>query len=67
MFARYGRGFKNQDLVDYFATRRWYQQRYTPEEFEAMPSPLNDYERKNTEAMLAIEQQRNSPYLTTAK
>ena len=67
VFARYGRGFKNQDLVDYFATRRWYQQRYTPAEFEAMPSPLNDYERKNTEAMLAIEQQRNSPYLTTAK
>lgn len=67
IFARYGRGFKNQDLIDYFATRQWYNERYTPEEFDAMSSPLNDYERKNTEAMLAIEKERNSPYLVTAK
>ena len=31
-----------------------------------MTSPLNDYERKNVEAMYAIEAERNSPYLVTA-
>lgn len=67
IFARYGRGFKNQDLVDYFATRHWYQQRYTPEQFDAMGTPLNDYEQKNTQLMLEIERDRNSPYLVTAK
>lgn len=66
IFARHGRGFKNQDLVDYFATRTWYTERYTPEQFDAMTSPLNDYERKNVEAMYAIEAERNSPYLVTA-
>ena len=66
IFARYGRGFKNRDLTEYFATRSWYQQRYTPEEFEAMPSPLNDYEMKNTELMLEIEKSKDSPYLYTA-
>lgn len=66
IFARHGRGFKNQDLVDYFATRTWYTQRYTPEEFDAMPTPLNDYELKNVEAMYQIESARNSPYLVTA-
>lgn len=67
IFARHGRGFKNQDLVDYFSTRHWYVERYSPEEFDAMPTPLNDYEQKNTQAMLEIEQARNSPYLKTAK
>ena len=66
IFARHGRGFKNQDLVDYFATRSWYTQRYTPEEFDAMPTPLNDYELKNVEVMFEIESARNSPYLVTA-
>lgn len=65
IFARYGRGFKNQDLVDYFSSRSWYSQRYTPEEFDAMGSPLNDYEQKNTQLMLEIERERNSPYLHT--
>ena len=64
IFARYGRGFKHQDLVEYFATKRWYHQKYTPEEFDALPSPLNDYEIKNAETMLAIEKERNSPYIT---
>ena len=67
IFARHGRGFKNQDLVDYFATRSWYRQLYTPEEFDALASPLNDCERKNVEAMHAVEEERNSPYLVTAK
>ncbi len=67
VFARYGRGFKNQDLVEYFATKRWYHQTASPEDFDARPSPLNDYEMKNTSLMLEIEKARNSPYLTTRK
>lgn len=68
IFARHGRGFKNQDLIDYFATKRWYTQTYTPEEFDAISSSqLNDYELKNVQTMYEIEQSRNSPYLETAK
>ena len=63
IYARYGRGFKNQDLVDYFSGKDWYSQQYTPEAFDAMASPLNDYERKNADAIRAIETSRNSPYL----
>ena len=61
IFARHGRGFKNQDLTDYFATKRWYTQTYTPEEFDAISSSqLNDYELKNVQTMYEIEQSRNS-------
>ena len=68
IFARHGRGFKNQDLTDCFATKRWYTQTYTPEEFDAISSSqLNDYELKNVQTMYEIEQSRNSPYLETAK
>lgn len=67
IFARHGRGFKNQDLVEYFATRHWYTELYSPEEFDAMASPLNDYEQKNAELMLEIEKERNSPYLHTSQ
>ena len=68
IFARHGRGFKNQDLTDYFATKRWYTQTYTPEEFDAISSSqLNDYELKNVQTMYEIEQSRNSPYLETAE
>ena len=55
----------NRDLTDYFATRTWYQQLYTPEEFDAMASPLNDYERENALTLRSIEESRNSPYLST--
>lgn len=68
IFARHGRGFKNQDLTDCFATKRWYTQTYTPEEFDAISSSqLNDYELKNVQTMYEIEQSRNSPYLETAE
>ena len=68
IFARHGRGFKNQYLTYYFATKRWYTQTYTPEEFDAISSSqLNDYELKNVQTMYEIEQSRNSPYLETAE
>lgn len=63
IYARHGRGFKNADLAAYFKGKSWYVQRYEPEEFDAMPSPLNEYEKKNADLMLRIEQERDSSYL----
>jgi hypothetical protein len=64
IYARHGRGFLNQDLRDYFAGKDWYQERYSPQEFDAMGSGvLNDYERKNAERIRGIEEGFNSPYL----
>ena len=55
-------------IRDSFATKRWYTQTYTPEEFDAISSSqLNDYELKNVQTMYEIEQSRNSPYLETAE
>lgn len=64
VFARYGRGFKNQDLTDHFASCSWYEKRFTPEEFDAMESPLNEYEKANVEAIRAVEEEKGSPYLS---
>ncbi|MCL2807338.1 MAG: BofC C-terminal domain-containing protein, partial [Coriobacteriia bacterium] len=63
VFARHGRGFMNEDLRNYFFGQPWYVQLYTPLEFDELPSPLNDYEKKNTELIRSIETARNSPYL----
>lgn len=63
IFARHGRGFLNQELAQYFGEKSWYAQRYSPEEFDAMPSPLSAVEKQNTETMLALEQSRGSQYL----
>ena len=63
IYARHGRGFKNADLKSYFSSKSWYKEQYTPEQFDSMASPLNDYERKNAELMLSIEKDRKSEYL----
>ena len=62
IFARYGRGFKSQDLRDYFAAQSWYSERYSPEYFDSMPDPLNDYEKANASLLLTIEKREGSPY-----
>lgn len=64
IFARHGRGFSNQDLAAHFASCPWYDARYTPEEFDAMPSLLNEYERQNAEAIRVVEEEKGSPYLS---
>lgn len=61
IFARHGRGFKSQDLQDYFNTKSWYHMQYSPDEFS--DDLLNETEKKNAENMLAIEKDRNSPYI----
>lgn len=63
IFARYGRGFKDSMLVEHFNSMPWYTQKYSPEEFDAMPDPLNAYEKANSNLIISIEQSRNSPYL----
>lgn len=65
IYARHGRGFKNNDLMNYFSSKSWYVQKYTPEQFESMESPLNAVEKANAEAMLSIEKDRNSSYLSS--
>lgn len=63
IYARHGRGFKNQDLVEWFSSKDWYQQRYTPEEYDALPDQRNEYEHANADLMMEIEQERGSQYL----
>lgn len=63
IFARHGRGFNNEDLRTYFNQMPWYQQRYTPEQFDSMPSPLNDYELKNSQLIREYEKWIGSPYV----
>ena len=62
IFARHGREFKNQDLRDYFGAQSWYVPQYSGEKFDSMDL-LNDYEKKNADLMLSIEQKRGSSYL----
>lgn len=63
VFARYGRQFKNNDLADYFSSQPWYNGKYSPEDFDGWFSP-NEYEKANTDLILEIEHERNSPYLS---
>lgn len=62
IFARYGREFQNSDLIEYFSSKDWYNPKYSPADFDSMPSPLNQYEHDNLDAIRALESQRNSPY-----
>lgn len=64
IFARHGRGFKNSDLANWFSSKSWYTRIYSPEQFDSMESPLNAYEKKNSQLILELEKRRNSPYLS---
>ena len=61
IYARHGRGFVNEDLQKYFGSKSWYKRTVEPSDFSE--SVLNDYEKKNVETILKIEQDRDSPYL----
>lgn len=63
IYARYGREFKNDDLARYFARKSWYVPRYTAEEFDSMPSPLNSYEKHNVDELLSYEKSIGSQYI----
>lgn len=61
IYARHGRGFKNEDLRTFFGAKSWYRETISPEAFNE--SVLNEYEKANANLMLEIEKSRNSPYL----
>lgn len=42
--------------------QRWFNIE-TPEEFDAMPSQLNEFEQANVNLMLEIRKERNDKYL----
>ncbi len=63
IYARYGRGFSSSELQDYFNSKEWYTQSYSPEEFDAMESPLNQYEKANADLIREVEREKGSPYL----
>ena len=43
---------------DHFAKCSWYEPRYSPEEFEAMPNQLNEFEMANSDIMSQIRTER---------
>lgn len=59
IFARYGRGFSDTALQDYFNSKSWYTRKYSPEEFDSMTSPLNDTERANIDVIKSLEPASN--------
>ncbi len=62
VYARWGRGFSNADLQNYFDSQSWYTKEYSPEDFDALPDPLNDCAKKNVDLIKEVEAERNSPY-----
>ena len=63
IYARHGRKFKNEKIQEYFDNKDWYEGIYTPEEFDAMTSPLNDIERANAETIQSYERAIGSEFL----
>ena len=56
IYARHGRGFQ-----EYFGSKSWYVERYTPEEFDANPT-LSDIELQNVETIHNVEKARGSSH-----
>lgn len=58
IFARYGREFNSEELMDYFESQDWYTPVYSPEEFDS--NILNQYEKENVKFLLNREEQLES-------
>ena len=54
IFARYGREFNSEELMDYFESQDWYTPVYSPEEFDS--NMLNQYEKENVKFLLSREE-----------
>lgn len=63
IYARHGRGFRDEALQDYFNRQSWYTYRYSPDTFDSMSGILNDYEIANADTIKSIEQERGSSHL----
>lgn len=61
IYARHGRRFKSQELMDYFESKSWYQGLYDPDDFDAnYAGSLNDYEKWNAEFLSEKEHELDS-------
>lgn len=58
IFARHGRMFGDSYLQRHFESTSWYEPRYTAEEFDSMPTPLNEIEIANVNTILQVERSR---------
>lgn len=55
IYARHGRGFNDPALQAYFDGQDWYEQRYTPEEFDTQSGLLNATEQANVATISEVE------------
>ena len=58
IYARHGKGFLQDDLAEHFSQCGWYVRLYTPEEYDALPSLLNEYEQANSDLMWEVRNER---------
>lgn len=58
IYARHGRGFKRQDLRDYFCGQPWYEPIYAPDRFP--DALLTDIQQKNAILIRGHQRNRNS-------
>ncbi len=63
IYARHGRLFSVDVLIDYFNSRKWYDGKYTAEAFNALENVFNEFEVENIELVKEIERERASAYL----
>ncbi|BAK45138.1 hypothetical protein EGYY_20480 [Eggerthella sp. YY7918] len=54
IYARHGRGFNNEDLAAHFEACSWYKKLYSPEEFDNLPTQLNEFEQMNVDTLRQI-------------
>lgn len=58
IYARHGRMFNDERYAEHFAACSWYRPRYSAEDYDAMPSQLNEYEKANSDLMAQIRTER---------
>ncbi|NHM14419.1 YARHG domain-containing protein [Xiamenia xianingshaonis] len=63
IYARHGRLFSVDVLIDYFNSRKWYDGKYTAEAFNALENVFNEFEVENIELVKEVERERASAYL----
>jgi hypothetical protein len=67
ILARYGRGFYDAQLTDYFNQKSWYTMKFSADEwdqrYDEMTDPCTSIEKANWDLFLKVERERRSPYL----
>lgn len=54
LLARHGREFNTPSIRDYFESKSWYRPQYAPQDFDAMPDPLNSTEQANYNLLIEL-------------